>query len=204
MAIADLIQNYGYLAVAVGTFLEGETVLVLAGAAASLGHLSMPVVIAVATLASFAGDQLFFHLGRRYGARLLARFPALHARTARARELLARYHLPAILSIRFLYGLRIAGPIAIGMSGVPWWRFLALNLAGAIVWAALIAGEGYWGHQALAPLVGAIDADELWGLAALLFCAMLWWLLRRRHAARRRDLPDATPTRAACDAHSPD
>ena len=186
MAIDDLIQSYGYLAVAVGTFLEGETVLILAGAAASLGHLSMPAVIAVATMASFAGDQLYFHLGRSYGARMLARFPSLQFRTARARELLERYHIPLILSIRFLYGLRIAGPIAIGMSSVPWLRFLALNLAGAIVWAAAIAGAGYWGGQALTPLLGAIDADELWGLAGLLLCAMLWWLVRRRLAARQR------------------
>lgn len=187
MTTADLIQSYGYLAVAVGTFLEGETVLILAAAAASLGHLSILVVIAVATMASFAGDQLYFHLGRKYGARLLARFPSLQSRTARARALLERHHVPVILAIRFLYGLRVAGPIAIGMSGVPWARFLALNLTGATVWAVAIAGAGYWGGQALAPLLRTIDADDLWGLAGLLLCAMLWWLVRRcRYAARRR------------------
>ena len=82
--VPELIQHYGYLAVAVGTFLEGETVLLLAGAAASRGHLALPTVIGVATLASFAGDQLFFLLGRRHGSRLLARWPSLHARTAPA------------------------------------------------------------------------------------------------------------------------
>ncbi|WHZ11726.1 MAG: lipoprotein B [Burkholderiaceae bacterium] len=186
MTIADLIRNYGYLAVAAGTFLEGETILILAGAAASLGRLSLPGVIAVATMASFAGDQLYFHLGRRYGARLLARFPSLQSRTTRARALLERHHVLVILAIRFLYGLRVAGPVAIGMSDVPWLRFVALNLAGAMVWAAAIASAGYWVGQALVPLLGAIDADELWGLAGLLLCAMLWWLLRRRrHAAHR-------------------
>ena len=73
MNIPDLIQSYGYYAVAVGTFLEGETVLLLAGAAASSSHLAMPWVIAVATVASFAGDQLFFYLGRAYGPALLQR-----------------------------------------------------------------------------------------------------------------------------------
>lgn len=186
MALADLIQNYGYLAVAVGTFLEGETVLILAGAAASLGHLSMPVVIVVATMASFAGDQLYFHLGRRYGARLLARFPSFQSHTARARALLERHHVPVILSIRFLYGLRIAGPIAIGMGGIPWARFLALNLTGAIVWAVAVAGVGYWGGQALAPWLAAFDADEAWGLAAIVLCAMIWSLVLRSRSARLR------------------
>lgn len=186
MTIADLIQSYGYLAVAVGTFLEGETVLILAGAAAGGGHLSMPMVIAVATVASFAGDQLFFHVGRKYGNQLLERFPSLQSRTARARALLERHHTPVILSIRFLYGLRIAGPIAIGMSGVAWPRFLALNLAGAIVWAWAIASVGYWSGHALAYLLGAIDADELWGLALLFLVGVLWWLIARYRDQRAR------------------
>ncbi len=186
MTIAELIQSYGYLAVAAGTFLEGETVLVLAGAAASLGHLSLPAVIAVATLASFAGDQFYFHLGRSHGARLLARMPSLQARTARARALIERHHMPVILSIRFLYGLRIAGPIAIGMSGVPWARFLVLNLVGAIVWAVAVAGAGYWGGQAFAPLLAAFDADEAWGLAAILLSAVIWALVLRSRSARPR------------------
>lgn len=187
MSIADLIQSYGYLAVAAGAFLEGETVLLVAGAAAAAGHLWLPGVIAIATLTSFAGDQFYFHLGRSYGTRLLARFPSLQSRTARAHQLLDRYHMPVILSIRFLYGLRIAGPIAIGMSSVPWLRFLVLNLIGAIVWAFAIAGLGYGFGQAVAPALKAIDVDELWGLAALLLAGMLWWLVvRHRRSARRR------------------
>lgn len=179
MAIADLIQSYGYLAVAVGTFLEGEAVLLIAGAASSRGHLWPPAVIAVATLASFTGDQLYFHLGRRYGTRLLGRFPSLQARTSRARSLLERHHIPVILSLRFLYGLRVAGPFAIGMSGVSWLRYVTLNLLGAMVWAVVITGVGYGLGHILTHLLVGIDADELWWFGALLLCAALWWLLSR-------------------------
>ena len=120
MSLVELIQGYGYWAVAADAFLEGETMLLVAGAAASRGHLSLPAVVAVAALASLGGDQLWFYLGRRYGKRLLARYPSLVARTAHARALLDRHNLGLILSIRFLYGLRIAGPVAIGMSEVLW------------------------------------------------------------------------------------
>lgn len=184
--VPELIQHYGYLAVAVGTFLEGETVLLLlAGAAASRGHLALPTVIGVATLASFAGDQLFFLLGRRHGSRLLARWPSLHARTARARGLLERHHTSVILAVRFLYGLRVAGPIAIGMSGVPWLRFLLLNLAGAIVWAIIVAGVGYGFGQAAARMLGGVDADELLWVGALLLGVGLWWVWSRRKLGLR-------------------
>lgn len=185
MTVVELIQSYGYLAVAAGTFLEGETVLLVAGAAANRGHLWLPAVVAVAALASFAGDQLYFLLGRRYGARLLQRFPSLQARTARVRALLARHDLPVILSIRFLYGLRIAGPLAIGMSGVPWPRFFLLNGLGALAWALAVAAIGYGLGHAAAHWLTAIDADELWALAAVLMLGLLWWLAaRRRHGAR--------------------
>lgn len=186
MNIPELIQNYGYAAVAVGTFLEGETVLLLAGAAASRGHLAMPCVIALATVASFAGDQLFW-LGRAYGPALLQRFPKLEAGTARARALLERHNTPVILSVRFLYGLRIAGPLAIGMSGVGRLRFFVLNLIGALVWACVIAIVGYGSGHALAALLGTVDADELWTMGALLVAsALAWWLARVRAARVRR------------------
>lgn len=185
MTIPELIQNYGYVAVAVGTFLEGETVLLLVGAAANLGHLSLPVVIFIATLASFAGDQFFFYVGRSHGSKLVARMPSLQPRITRAFALLERHHILVILSIRFLYGLRIAGPIAIGMSKVSWVRFLVLNLIGAMVWAIVIASIGYWGRQAFAPLLAMFDADEAWALGVILLSAVIWMVLRRRHIARR-------------------
>ncbi len=183
MSIVELIQNYGYMAVAVGTFLEGETVLLVAGAAASRGHLWLPAVVGVATLASFAGDQLCFYLGRRYGNQILAHYPSLVARTTRARALLERHNLPVILSVRFLYGLRIAGPIAIGMSGVHWLRFFVLNAIGALLWASAVAGVGYGFGHAMARWLGEIDADELWTLAAALLLGLAWWLWTHlRHA----------------------
>lgn len=180
--IAEWVQSYGYMAVAVGTFLEGESVLLIAGAAASRGHLSMPVVIAIAAFASFLGDQLFFLIGRRYGASLLERYPSLKPRAAHAANLLDRHQLPLILSVRFLYGLRVAGPIAIGMSNVSWSRFLLLNGVAAVLWALLIASVGYGADHTLVYLLKSVDADELWGLSILLVAVLMWWLARRRRS----------------------
>lgn len=184
MNVAAWVQDYGLFAVGVGTFLEGESVLLIAGAAAAHGHLSLPAVIVVATLASFLGDQLFFQIGRRHGERLLARVPALRPRAERVRALLERHHLPLILSIRFLYGLRIAGPMAIGMSRVPWPRFLALNLAGAAGWATLVAGLGYGAGQTLGRLMKAIEADADWELALLGLTLVAVWLAIRIRRSR--------------------
>ena len=188
MNIAEWVQSYGYAAVAAGTFLEGESVLLVAGAAAARGHLALPVVIAIAAFASFLGDQMYFWVGRRYGTALLTRYPSLQPRAARVNGLLERHHLLVILSIRFLYGLRVAGPIAIGMSRVSWSRFVLLNGLAAILWALLIAGMGYGAGHALVYLLKCIDADELWGFSLLLVLGLglVWWLLRRRRALNHK------------------
>jgi membrane protein DedA with SNARE-associated domain len=179
MSIATLIQDYGYVAVFVGTLLEGESVLILAGVAATLGYLSLPGIIVTAMIGSFLGDQLFFYLGRRYGPELLQRFPILATRAARMQKLLQRFHLPLILGVRFLYGLRTVGPMVIGMSGVAWARFFLLNLIGASVWASTIAGAGYLFGNALELLLVDIKHYEGLLLAAIAAAGMVVWLVYR-------------------------
>ena len=49
--------------------------------------------------------------------------------------LLMKWHAALIIGIRFAYGLRIAGPIVIGMSSLAARRFLVFNAIGALIWA---------------------------------------------------------------------
>ena len=70
------LQSYGYLAVMLGTFLEGETILVLGGLAAHQGYMALSGVILSAFAGSLCGDQLFFFLGRRHSDLLMRRRPA--------------------------------------------------------------------------------------------------------------------------------
>lgn len=188
MDYAELIQTYGYLAVSIGTMLEGEAVLILAAFAASLGHLKLSLVITIAAFSSCLGDQIFFHAGRRYGPALLARFPSIRPRAIRATELLHRHHLLLILSIRFLYGLRMAGLIAIGMSGVHPARFLALSFISAVTWAVLIGSAGYLFGRTLERLLAEYGYYSTLIVMALILCgALVFLLLRRRRAAIAAD-----------------
>ena len=73
--ISAFVISYGYLAVFLGTLLEGETILLSAGFAANRGLLYWPLVVAVAFAGATLGDQIAFLLGRWQGASLIARFP---------------------------------------------------------------------------------------------------------------------------------
>jgi membrane protein DedA with SNARE-associated domain len=185
MDLAALLQAYGYPLLALGCLIEGETLLVLAGFAAHEGHLDFTWVVVIAAVAGFVGDQVFFWLGRRHGAALLARFPSLAARAGPVHRLLDRWHGGVIVFVRFAYGLRIAGPVIIGTSGIAAWRFACFNAVGALLWAVVIASAGWLFGRAVETVLGEIHRFELWALGLFALVGGLLWL-RWRSRARQR------------------
>ena len=173
----------GYLAVLIGALLEGEAVLFLAGLAAQHGYLSLPVVVVVAAFGGFLSDQFLFFIGRRYGNRFLTRFPSMAARAPRVHELVKRWDILAVILVRFLYGLRIAGPVVIGTCGIALWRLVLFNLAGALVWACVVAGVGYFAGRALQQWFGRLQHTHVLLVMAAVLAVMMVGILiawRRR------------------------
>ncbi len=184
MSLPQLLADYGYFAVFAGSLLEGETILVLAGFAAHQGHLSLPWVVAVAFCGGTLGDQIFFFVGRRYGESLLRRLPRMAGNAERVNRLLLRHYAGLIVGVRFMYGLRIVGPIVIGMSQVPARRFLLFNLIGAAIWSVVIAGVGFLFGQTLRWLFADLDRYEWVVALAIVGIAGLVALAHRIRARR--------------------
>lgn len=173
--------HLGYLALFVGTLLEGETIVFLAGLAAHHGYLSFLAVVGVAVTGGFLGDQFFFFIGRRYGNRVFTRFPGLATRAPRIQALLRRWDVHAILIVRFLYGLRMAAMIVIGSCGIATWRVALFDFIGAVLWAFIVASLGYFAGQAVQQLVGRLDASVFLLLLALtLIAGVAWNVIRAR------------------------
>jgi len=180
------IENYGYFAVFVGCFFEGETVLVLAGFAAHLGYLSLPWVVATAAAAGFCGDQTFFALGRRYGAGLRQRFPLLMRGELRVRRLVERFGAYAAFGVRFLVGLRVAGPIVMGAGRMPLWKFVPANALGALTWGAVFSAAGYVFGEAFTNTLRHARRFEEIAFATLAIVGIIALALLR-HRAKRPD-----------------
>lgn len=183
-----LVQQYGYGLVLIGTILEGETVLFIAAALARLGYLQFPIVFGVAAIGSFIGDNFYFFLGRRYGARARARFPSIGQAVPRIDALLARWRWGAVILLRFMYGLRTAGPIVIGSGSMPAWEFVAANAVGAVLWAGVIGGIGFAAGHAAERWLGEVQRVELLllGVVVLSAIAVPIALIVRRRLRRRR------------------
>ena len=135
----ETIARFGPLAIALGTFLEGETALLLAGTGLALGILDFWTVVGAALAGSLAGDQLFFWLGRLKGGAWLTTHPRFGARVGRAMGMVLRHRLPLLCTYRFIYGLRGAVPFAFGVSGLNWRFFLLANVCTAAFWSTLVS-----------------------------------------------------------------
>jgi membrane protein DedA with SNARE-associated domain len=190
--IQRFVETYGFWAVLLGTAVEGETVMVMAGFLAHRGYLALWVVVAAGFAGSLLADQLFFHLGRRWGAQALERRPAWRGHAERLRPLLERRGTLVILGFRFWLGMRTVIPLALGgTTDIGAARFFALNAVGALAWSAVVGGLGYACGHAIEAALDRVEAYEHLVLIAVALAGATFWLL---HAHRRRGRASAVTT----------
>jgi membrane protein DedA with SNARE-associated domain len=175
MSLQELISSYGYAAVGIGTFFEGETVLALGGFSAHQGYLELPWVIVCGFLGSFISDQANFYLGWAKGEAFLNKRPRWQAKSEKVLSLLDKHQIWLILGFRFLYGIRTVTPFLIGTAGISPSRFFMLNFVGASIWAALFGTMGYLFGHALETFIGDMQRYELLLFAVLAGVGIAIW-----------------------------
>lgn len=185
-SLRHLSPIWAYAAIVGATFLEGETLVIIAGALAHQGYMRLSLIIPCAFFGSVASDQLMFALGRRCGKPFLEARPALHARAMRATRLIEGHETLLIFGFRFLYGLRNVVPLLLGVRGVDPKKFLFLNVLGAAVWAVAFSVAGYAAGQALASFLDATSRFHNLFLVAAGALLLAWGLLRLWQHYRRR------------------
>ncbi|HET9474506.1 MAG TPA: DedA family protein [Steroidobacteraceae bacterium] len=185
MDLPALLEQYGYALIFFGTLVEGESILMLGGYFAHRGYLDLGTVIITAFAGALCGDQLFFYIGRHHARGLLARFPKLRDKVNVALRRVEDHQVKVVLTMRFLWGLRIALPVALGLTNMSAKRFLWLNLISAAVWSSVFAVVGFGASRVFSALVANLHRHEKWIVAVLLLItviALVWHLGRPQRA----------------------
>ncbi|WP_138756730.1 DedA family protein [Modestobacter altitudinis] len=170
----------------VGFVLPGESVALLAGVAASLGHVPLGAVLAVVVLAAVAGDSVGYQVGRHLGPRVL-RLPVLEKRRARlddARSFLARRGGSAVFLGRWVAFFRAVIPALAGTARMPYPRFLAFNAAGGLAWGSVVVLAGYAAGASYAQVERGLGRWTALVVAAVLVLALLAWRIRAHRRSR--------------------
>ncbi|MDD2582153.1 MAG: DedA family protein [Desulfuromonadaceae bacterium] len=180
MNIESFVVTYGYPALLAGALLEGETVVIIAGIMAHSGYLQLPWVMGVAFCGAFFADQFFFQVGKRRGKRFFEKRPQWESRIDKVRRFLVGYQTVAVLSYRFIYGMRTITPIVIGASGFSTRRFVFLNLCSTILWAVVVSSAGYFFGNVVAAVLHDFQKYELAVMLAVAVVGGGIWFYRYR------------------------
>jgi membrane-associated protein len=128
-----------------------ETAVITAGVVASAGDLNLPLVIAAAATGAFAGDNIVYVLGRRYGEGARQRFfsgDKAKKRIVWAERQLKERSAQLITGGRFIPGGRTAVALSAGLTHFPWRRYALLDAIAALAWALYASLLGYFGGRA--------------------------------------------------------
>lgn len=137
----------------VGLVAPGEFTVMLGGAVASNGDVSLPLIIAVTWLSAFAGDSVSFmlgaHLGREFLVKHGARFRITPERLKKVEDYFARYGGRTILIGRFIGLVRALAPFIAGSSRLPYRNFVPYSILGTGLWSIALILIGYFFAQSL-------------------------------------------------------
>jgi membrane-associated protein len=124
-------------------FLPGDSLLFVVGTLAAAGGMDIGLVMAVLIAAALCGDNVNYWVGRSIGTRLFSRFinPAYLQRT---HDFYARHGGKTIILARFVPIVRTYAPFVAGLGTMPYPRYIAFCVAGALLWVLSLCLAGYF------------------------------------------------------------
>ncbi len=189
IGLKQALATYGYLAVflfvgieSIGIPFPGETMLVTAAIYAGTGgNLSIPFVIGAAATGAIVGDNIGFGVGHWGGYRLLVRYGKYirldQAKLKVGRYIFRRHGGKVVFFGRFVSVLRTYAAFLAGTNRMRWWRFVAFNAAGGIIWATLYGVGAYYLGREIEKVSGPVGIAL--AVVAALAIVIAFFIIRR-------------------------
>jgi membrane protein DedA with SNARE-associated domain len=198
----NFLIHAGYGALILFGFLEAccipipsEVTFGFAGVLAYEGHLSLPLVIIIGTLAELAGSYVAYAVGRVAERPVIERFGRYllitKADVDRAERFLVGRGIWAIPLGRALPVVRAFTSIAAGLTGVPALRFGVLSLIGTVIYVTVVTSIGYSLGSSWHRLAHALSLAG-YVIAVLVVAAIVAFLLYRLREVRREARQEKT------------
>jgi len=189
---------------AIGLPLPAALALLIAGGASARGSLQGSYALGGALLAMVAGDMLMFLIGRYTGWWLLGVLCRISLNPEscilRSADSFYRRGRTLLVVAKFIPGINTMAPPLAGCMNMPLLQFLALDLAGAVLYTGSYFGVGFLFSDALGAITrGYQTFGRVVGWVVLLliagYVAFQIWLWIRVRALRT--VPFAIPFEAA-------
>ena len=168
--IFQLLRDYGtavYLILFLYCALKSGALPLFGGYAAQQGVLDPLWVAGAAFAGGYLGDELRFHLAKKYGEELIKNRPRLASWLGKAKLMLERYGTAYIFLYWYPKGMLTVGSFPLGLTSMDWPLFTALNAASALVWVVILVGSGFLFGSAIDQAV-----SNNWGIASMVMLGL--------------------------------
>jgi membrane protein DedA with SNARE-associated domain len=142
--MTELILSYRYVIVFLGSIFEGDATLLCASFLARREVMSFGAVLLTAAAATTLFNELLFYVSRKKGKAFLEKRMDRHPRYQRVQRWVHRRSIVLLLFSRYMFGLRLAIPMACGATGMRAITFSAVNIAGAVLWVLPVGLVGFF------------------------------------------------------------
>ena len=178
MHLQQILIHYGLVAVLIGSAIEGDFSLLLAGVVSHLGIFPFVWAVAAGTVGSLIGDTAWYALGRLRGPKF--REGKLYRRVGPTINRLARQLGPwELLAARFVYGTKAASMVFWGLHGLSLTRFLLIDALGCAIGATVFTSLGYLVSGSAMVLLGKVRRIQVWLLGALVVGIVIVYIIHR-------------------------
>ncbi|HYN84342.1 MAG TPA: VTT domain-containing protein [Pyrinomonadaceae bacterium] len=184
---------------AMGFFLPGDSLLVVAGIFAARGDLNVVVLLVTLFIAAVVGDAVGFWTGAKLGPRLFTRQKSLVFRPShleKAHAFYEKYGGKTIIIARFVPIVRTFAPIVAGAAQMPYRLFVIYNVVGGFLWVFSMILAGYFLGSILRDRFGiSLDEHIEWVVIIVVALSLMppvieYIKVRREKARARREADD--------------
>jgi len=193
------VGDYGYTAVFLGVFLEsfglptpGESLMIAGALFASRGQLNIYWILLLCWIATTAGGNIGYVIGKQGGRPLVLRYgPRVrikHEHIEQVESFFERHGGAVVLFARFVVVLRQLNGIVAGIVGMSWLRFLIYNAAGAALWVGFWTGLAYYLGRRFREIMAWVSSLEpiVVIIAVTAIAVVLIYLWRHQRKRKRR------------------
>jgi membrane protein DedA with SNARE-associated domain/rhodanese-related sulfurtransferase len=195
------LTQYGFTVVFLNVLLDqiglpvpAVPTLIVAGAVAANGQLSLSALFGGSVAACLIADCGWYWVGRKYGIRVLKSLCRISLEpdscVSQTQTRFERWGVNSLIIAKFVPGLAIIAPPLAGALRIGWPRFIALSTLAAILWVGFGLFAGVIFKTQIEQLLLTLDrfgsAVIVVGLSLLaLYIAFKWWQRRRFYAVLR-------------------
>jgi len=139
----ELIRDWGYIVLFLYSFGGGFLALAVAGVLSYSGELNLGLVLIVAGVANFIGDQFLFTVARKNKEQAKEMMKKHKRKIAMAHLLMRKYGSSVIFIQKYIYGIKTLIPLAMGLTKYDIKKFMIFNIFATIIWSLVVGISAY-------------------------------------------------------------